>query len=79
MRWVLLDLLLVLLALGFLGVLALGLWRRVKDLGREVTRAGETIGQATDALAELQSAVAERSTPGPSTAATPPERSRRVR
>jgi hypothetical protein len=78
-RWVLLDLLLVLLALVFLGAMALGLWRKVKDLGREVARAGETIGQATDALAELQAAAADRTAPGPSTATTRPERSRRVR
>lgn len=79
MRWVLLDIVLVLLAVGFLVVLGLGLWRKVKDLSRAVARAGETIGQATEALAELQSTAASRTTPGPSTAATPPVRSRRVR
>lgn len=53
MLWVLVDVLLVLAALVFLAVLALGLWRKVKDLGREVGRAGEAIGRATDQLAEL--------------------------
>jgi hypothetical protein len=55
-RWVLIDLLLALLALGGLGVVVLGLWRRVKELGREVTRAGEAIGTATENLAEAQAA-----------------------
>jgi hypothetical protein len=52
--WVLVDVLLVLAGLVFLAVLALGLWRKVRDLGREVGRAGEVIGRATDQLAELQ-------------------------
>lgn len=52
----LIDLLLALLALGGLGVVVLGLWRRVKELGREVTRAGEAIGTATENLAEAQAA-----------------------
>jgi hypothetical protein len=55
-RWVLIDLLLALLALGGLGVVVLGLWRRVTELGREVTRAGEAIGTATENLAEAQAA-----------------------
>jgi len=52
--WVLVDVVLGLAALGGLGVVVLGLWRKVKDLGRELTRAGEAIGRATDELAELQ-------------------------
>jgi hypothetical protein len=55
--WVIVDVLLALLALGGLGLVVLGLWRRVKDLGREVARAGDAIGKATDQLAELQAAV----------------------
>jgi Sec-independent protein translocase protein TatA len=52
--WVLVDVLLVVAALAVLAVLVLGLWRKVRDLGREVGRAGEAIGRATDQLAELQ-------------------------
>jgi hypothetical protein len=55
--WVIVDVLLALLALGGLGFVVLGLWRKVKDLGREVARAGDAIGKATDQLAELQAAV----------------------
>jgi hypothetical protein len=55
--WVIVDVLLALLALGGLGLVVLGLWRRVKDLGREVARAGDAIGKATEQLAELQTAV----------------------
>ena len=79
MRWVVLDIVLVLMAVGFLVVLGLGLWRKVKELSRAVGRAAETIGKATEQLAQLQSAVADRSTPGPSTASTRPVRSTRVR
>jgi cytochrome c-type biogenesis protein CcmH/NrfG len=75
--WVLLAVVLVLLALVFLALVGLGLWRRVKALGRGVARAAETVGQATDALAELQSAAEHRSTPGPTTASTRPARTRR--
>jgi hypothetical protein len=52
--WVLLDVLLVLLSFVVLGVVLLGLWRKVKELGREVGRAGEAIGRATQELADLQ-------------------------
>jgi hypothetical protein len=38
----------------------LGLWRKVKELGREVARAGEAIGRATDELAELQAEMPPR-------------------
>ena len=54
MRWILLDLLLTLLALGALGALTLSLWRKVKALGREVSRAGASVGAATDALSRAQ-------------------------
>jgi hypothetical protein len=53
-RWVLLDLLICLIALGFLGAVALGLWRKVKALSAEVGRAGDAVGRATDALAQVQ-------------------------
>ena len=56
MRWVLLDLLIGLSALVGLGFVVLGLWRRVKDLSREVGRAGESVGRATDELARLSAA-----------------------
>jgi hypothetical protein len=55
--WVIVDVLLGLLALVALGFVVLGLWRKVKDLGREVARAGDAIGKATDELAELQASV----------------------
>ncbi|MCW2572468.1 MAG: hypothetical protein JWO88_2526 [Frankiales bacterium] len=60
MLWVLLDVLIGLLALAGLGVVLLGLWRKVKDLGREVGRAGEAIGQATQKLADLQAQLPPR-------------------
>lgn len=50
----LLDLLVALLALGALGALTLGLWRKVKALSREVSRAGASVGAATDALSRAQ-------------------------
>jgi hypothetical protein len=52
-RWVLLDLLIAFSALACLGVVVLRLWRKVKDLSREVGRAGESVGRATDELARL--------------------------
>jgi uncharacterized membrane protein len=55
--WILIDVLLGVLALVALAFVVLGLWRKVKELGREVSRAGEAIGKATDQLAELQAAV----------------------
>ncbi len=54
MLWVLVDVALGLVAVVVLGLVVLGLWRKVKDLGRELSRAGAVIGQATDALAEQQ-------------------------
>jgi len=54
-RWILLDLAIALVALAVLAMLVLGLWRRVKALSSAVTAAGETIGEATDALAAAQS------------------------
>ena len=77
MRWILLDVLIVLAALVGLGLVVLSLWRKVKDLAREVARAGETIGAVTAELEQLQAVAAERTAPGPSTAATPPARTRR--
>ncbi len=46
MRWILLDVVLALLALGALVLVGLSLWRRVTALGRQVTLAGETLGAA---------------------------------
>ena len=56
MRWILVDVVLVLLALAVLAVLALGLWRKVKALSRAVSQAGEQVTRATDALAVAQGA-----------------------
>jgi len=55
-RWILVDVVLALLALGVLAVLLLGLWRKVKALSRTVSAAGERIGRATDGLAVAQGA-----------------------
>jgi hypothetical protein len=52
--WVVVDILLVLCALAGLAAVLLGLWHKVKDLGREVARAGDAIGRATQELADLQ-------------------------
>lgn len=54
MLWVAVDILLVIAALVALALVLLGLWRKVKDLGREVSRAGEAIATATDELARVQ-------------------------
>ena len=56
MRWILVDVVLVLFALTVLAVLALGLWRKVKALSRAVKQAGEQVTRATDALAVAQGA-----------------------
>jgi hypothetical protein len=58
--WVILDVFLVLLSFVMLGVILLGLWRKVKDLGREVGRAGDAIGRATQDLANLQAELPPR-------------------
>ena len=54
MLWVAVDILLVLASLVVLAFVLLGLWRKVKDLGSEVARAGEAITTATDELAKVQ-------------------------
>ncbi len=54
MLWAIVDIALGLIALVALAFVVLGLWRKVKDLGRELSRAGEAIGRATDELADLQ-------------------------
>ena len=54
MLWVVVDILLVLGSLVVLAFVLLGLWRKVKDLGSEVARAGDAIAQATDELARVQ-------------------------
>ena len=56
MRWVLLDLLIALSALACLGVVVVRLWRKVKELSREVTRAGDAVARASDGLAQAQDA-----------------------
>jgi len=55
-RWILVDVVLVLLALAVLAFLALGLWRQVKTLSRAVSQAGEQVTRATDALIVTQGA-----------------------
>ncbi|MBK5307791.1 MAG: hypothetical protein JJD92_13995 [Frankiaceae bacterium] len=54
MLWVIVDIVLAVLALAGLGLVVLNLWRKVKELGREVARAGEAISAATDQLADVQ-------------------------
>ena len=63
MRWILVDVVLALLALGLLVLVGLSLWRRVKALGREVSRAGELVSRATAQLEQVQ-AEAPRPAPG---------------
>jgi hypothetical protein len=70
--WVLLDVLIGVAALVGLALVVLGLWRKVKDLGRELARAGDAIGRATEELAELQAALPPPPPDGPSTAAVKP-------
>jgi len=53
-RWILIDVAIAVAALTVLAVLVLGLWRKVKALSATVTRAGETLGQASDRLADAQ-------------------------
>jgi hypothetical protein len=62
--WVFVDVALGLLVLGGLGIVLLGVWRKVKALGSEVSRAGESIAAATDALARVQAETPAISTPG---------------
>ena len=50
MRWILLDVALAVLALVLLGLVARTLWRRVKALGRELSRASELVAGASAAL-----------------------------
>jgi hypothetical protein len=59
-RWVLLDVLIVLLALGFLALVLLRLWRRVKALFGTVSEAGAALGTAGDALGAAQAAAPSR-------------------
>ena len=54
MRWILVDVLLALLALGLLVVVGLSVWRRVQALGREVSRAGELVAEASTRLERAQ-------------------------
>ncbi len=54
MRWILVDVLLALLALALLVVVGRTLWRQVRALGREVSRAGDLVAQATAALEQVQ-------------------------
>jgi len=52
--WLLIDVLLGVIAFSVLGMLLLKLWRQVRALGTEVSRAGNAIAQATDELARVQ-------------------------
>ena len=74
MRWVLLDIALVLGALAVLGLLLLRLWRRVVSLGREVSRASEAIARATDELAALAPPQSAPPAPSASRRPAPPRR-----
>ncbi len=67
MRWVLLDLLIARSALVCLGVVVLRLWRKVKDLSREVGQAGDAVARASDALAQAQEAGESRRLDSPDT------------
>jgi uncharacterized membrane protein len=58
--WLVIDLLLGVLALVGLALVVLNLWRKVKDLAREVSRAGEAVGRATEELSELQAQLPPR-------------------
>ena len=78
MTWILLDLAIALAALAVLAVLVLGLWRRVKALGRTVTLAGETVGRATDALAQAQATGPLGAPPSSTPTSSTPVSGRRV-
>ena len=54
MRWILLDLAVVVLALVALALVAMSVWRSVKALGRQLGRAGDhfaALGAALDGVA----------------------------
>ena len=70
MFWLLIALLL-LLALAVLAVTLLGLWRRVKVLGRQLTAAGETVEQMTGALDGARAAGPLGARPCPTCGAPP--------
>jgi hypothetical protein len=74
--WVIVDVLLAVLAVIVLALIGLGLWRKVKDLGREVARAGEVIGRATEELAQLQATMPPPAPEGPTTSTVNPARNR---
>ncbi len=62
MRWILLDVALVVLGLLLVGLVARSLWRRTKALGRAVTQAGERLGELT---AQLEAASHAQATDRP--------------
>jgi hypothetical protein len=51
--WIALYVGLAVLGLAVLALLALRLWRQVKDFGREVSAAGAKISKVTDELARI--------------------------
>ena len=53
MRWILVDVVLGLLAVGLLALVALGLWRKVKALGRAVGVATAQLEAVTASLDTL--------------------------
>ena len=70
MFW-LLTALLVLLSLAVLAATLLGLWRRVKVLGKQVTAAGETVEQLTGTLDGARAAGPLGARPCPTCGAPP--------
>jgi cytochrome c-type biogenesis protein CcmH/NrfG len=53
MRWVVVDGVVAVLAVGVLALSALGLWRRVKALGRATAAAGSLLEQASAQRAQV--------------------------
>lgn len=54
MRWLLLDLAIVVVGLVVIAVPLFGLYRRVRALSRRMSAAGATVGTATQALTAAQ-------------------------
>lgn len=60
MRWILLDVGIALLAITFLLLVLLRLWRSVKAFSRTVGDAGSAVTAASDKLAAAQGAAPQR-------------------
>lgn len=64
MRWVVVDVVVALLALGVLVLAGLGLWHRVTALGRAAATAGERLEQVAAQLEQVGAPPPDAGRPG---------------